>query len=545
MDFIPAGTFTSNDQPPDLSIIPPQDPAAIAQAPAAAPVAAAPPPVAPAPAPVAAQPVPGIDPTANFQPQSPVEAAQGVANETRKLGQEEVQLAGTKTQLEQDQAAKKQAFDEASAKALEQFQQRQALHREAAQAQVDNLRNQYETQPFTSLWSKLSTGQRVATALSVLASGISWNSNHTNRALDMLDKAETEDLNIQKEQHASLLHSIQLAVEGKKDLESSQLHELSDWQALQAAKWQAIASKMNSLLATNKGAIDVAAVKKAALEAQQKANQGWEGAITAKATANHMDAASNLAREEAKTQSSIRDKNEAEAANQRALAANGGMDKFTQQLVTKIPTMLQRDPDVKVLYGSPGQPGPLAALPKIAELQESIKTAIANKDDSGLAQAIIAAREQLPKLYTGTDVTKPKAELLESLQGSPEQARTKLNRMLGDPTVGAKFAHEIYGLLDGAREGQLRAVDAARDRLHKRHLSPNNPMARNPNVRAELENNIEALTSGVTNGGGAPRYQEGGAAPSGSGDGMVTITNKKTGETKRVTRAEAMKLGAL
>lgn len=340
--------------------IPVPNPVPIEQAPAGAPVAAAPPPVIPVTEPVTIE--GQVPPAVN-----PVQEAQRIVQQTQQLGKEEVANQTEKSALEQQQAKQKELFDQASEKALGEFQQRQELHRQAAQAQIDNLRNEYETKPFTSLWSRLSTGQRVATALSVLAAGISWNSNHTNRALDMLDKAESEDLDIQKEQHASLLHDIQLAMEGKKDLEANQLHELSDWQALQAAKWQAISSKLNSLLASNKGNIDVTAVKKAALEATAKANQGWEGAETAKATANHMDAAAALSREEVKNQESVRRKNNAEAARDEAQARgeigpNGPTVNIDLKLAGEIDKRLKADTE----------------LPKLLATKEELEKGIAN-----------------------------------------------------------------------------------------------------------------------------------------------------------------------
>ena len=414
MDIIPSGvTLTSNDTPPD--------PAVIGASPADAPVAALPPPgsapvpgnvVAPPPvpgppvaAPIASQPIPGIDPTQSFQPQSPVEAAQGLAQDQRKLGAEEVQLSQQKTQLEQDQAAKKQAFDEANAQALEQFQKQQALHREAATAQIDNLRNKYETQPFTSLWSKLGTGQRVATALSVLAAGISWNSNHTNRALDMLDKAESEDLDIQKEQHGALLHSIQLAMEGKKDLESSQLHELSDWQSMQAAKWQAISSKLNTLLATNKGNIDTAAVKKASLEAQQKANQGWEGAITAKSTANHLDAAANLSRQEATKIPSEIEKNQAEAAKERAIASGA----IGPQGAVNVDIKLGNEVDKRLAADK--------ELPKLLSTKDEIDKGLANVQPGANGFQVQAAVDSFIKAAAGGKATAFQVQAFKSRMG--------------------------------------------------------------------------------------------------------------------------------
>jgi hypothetical protein len=410
--------------PPFTTPIPP---AAVAGSPAAAPIPAAPPPEIPIEADV---------PT----PTNPVQAAQQISRQTTEVGKEEVANQQQKTVLDQEQAAKKQAFDEANAQALETFQKQQALHREAATAQVQNLQNQYESQPFTSLWSKLSTGQRVATALSVLAAGISWNSNHTNRALDMLDKAESEDLDIQKEQHASLLHSIQLAMEGKKDLEASQLHELSDWQAMQAAKWQAISSKLQSLLATNKGNIDTTAVKKAALEANAKANQGVEGAITAKSTANHMDAEANLARENAKKVPAEIDKLKAEAEKERAIASGaigpqGGVN-IDIKLGNEVDKRLNADKE----------------LPKLLNGRDEIAKGLANLGPGANGVQVQGAVDNYIKAATSGKVTAYQAKVFKERSGG------LVDKILGDIAKGqsGNYGPEQIATLK-------RAFEAARD----------------------------------------------------------------------------------
>jgi hypothetical protein len=511
--------------------------------PAPAPVPAGPPatlpPPVPAPAPVQTAPAPlPTDPAAV--------ARQGLAD-TNAATNESVQAAKTKADLDAQQAQAKADFDRQNAEALAKFQADQVKHRADADAEIASKRAAFENAPFRSLWSTRTAGQKAEIALGLLAGGISWNSNHTNRAIDILNQAEQEDLARQKEQHADLWRDLQLSLDNRKELDSRQLHELSDWQSLQAAKWNAIAGKLNTLIAANKGRADVADAEKARVEALDKANQAWTNAVNAKATARHLDAQTKLTQEETLNQPGIRAKNAAETQKLLAEASNGGLSKFEQTLIGKLPTMFQRDQDVKNLYGSPGQPGPLLALPKIEEAQQEIKNAIANRDDAKLAQVIVSSREQLSKLLAGTVLTEANKKLQDSLQGSPEEAASKVKKLLGNPSVGANFAHNIYGLLDDARESQLREIDSTRKRLYDRHLGPSNPIAKSPALRDALKQQIDSYFNDVRSGGGAVRYQDGtgaGTVPTHAAD-LVTIHNNKTGETKQVTRDEAKRLGAL
>lgn len=400
------------------------------------------------------------------------------------------------------------------------------------------------------MWSTRRTGEKVGIALGLLAGGISWNSNHVNRAIEVLNQAEAEDLQRQKEQHADLFRKLDLAVSQGKDLDARDLQDLSQLQAMQAAKWQAVAGKLNTLIAANKGRADVTAAEQARDEAIAKANQGWTNAINAKATARHLNAQTRLTDEQVKSEPGKRAltaaetaKNYAEADNQRAMAAQGGLSKLDQAFLQKFDRILNMDQDTKALYGNDATPGPLRVLPRVAQLQEDIKSAVANGDNTRVLESVIASKELLSKLLTGGQLNETKAKVLDSIQGSPSEARAKLDRILGDPKASEQLVHGIYGLLDDVREQSLKLTDDARARLHKKHLSSSNPLLSNPAVRAAVEDKINALTADVKSGGGAPRYPEGGAMP--SAPRMVTIRNNKTGETKAVTEDEARKLGAL
>jgi hypothetical protein len=339
---------------------------------------------------------------------------------------------------------------------------------------------------------------------------VSWNSNHQNRAIQVLSDAEAEDMQLQKEQHAALWQDLQLSLEGKKDLDSRQLHELGDWQARESAKWNGVASKLNAAIANNRGRADVSTATAAAQEATAKANQAHQNAIQAKATAMHMDAQTAYTKEETKTQDSVRAKNYADAANARAMAANGGVSKFDQQLILRIPTILQRDPDLKVLTSDKG---PLKQLSDIQSLQQDLREASASGDAGRMAAAIAGAREQINRLNTGASPTKQTSELIDALQSEPSKIQANLSRLIGDPSNGKQFVDNLYHMLDNGREEKLHQIDDIRGRVDARHKNPKNPIRKSKAAADELDAIIDSNFQGVKNGGGTPRYPEGGSSP--------------------------------
>jgi len=452
----------------------------------------------------AATPVPATAPTAD-----PVQQSQQNLQQTKAIGQERVANAQEAQAINVKAADDKAKFDEAHAAAMAKLQADHAKHRATADAEIAKKRAAFESTPWTSHWESRTAGQKAMIGLGLLFSGISWNSNHVNRGVEILNQATQEHLALQKERHKDLWNDIQLSMEGKKDLNAMQLQELSQWQAQEAARWQAIASRTNQLIVANKGRSDVTAAKTIAQEATDKATQHWENSIKAKATALHMDAETLLTKEQIKTQASIRAKNYAEAANARAMAANGGMDKFTQQMLARVPMIVQRDPDYKALYGTTSTPGALPRLDRVQAAQKAIREAVEAGDTTAAAVAVTSAREQLTRFLTGVSPTKTSVEMVEALKGTDESVKTKIGRLLGNPQEGEKFIHTIYKFLDESREQALTEIDKSRQRMKAKHQNPKNPLYQNPHLRAEIDANIDGLFSGVIGGDGKARYGEG------------------------------------
>jgi hypothetical protein len=273
---------------------------------------------APAPAPAAIPPAPAASPP----PASPVEAAQRSAEERRALGQEEVEQARDKADEDTERAKQEADFRDAAAQRLKELQARQELHRQAADAHYADVRAKAEGEPFHTFMESRTGGQKAAIAIGLLLGGVSWNQNNVNSGAQMLAQLENEYDANQREKHARLWKAVDEAAAGNRELDGRELRELSQLQADQAARHDAIASRLNASAAASRGARDVTAAKKVALDEQDKANANWSNASHSLATANHMDEENKLSEARIKEQEALAKKNEAQAAK---LGRRGGV----------------------------------------------------------------------------------------------------------------------------------------------------------------------------------------------------------------------------
>ncbi len=221
-------------------------------------------------------------------PKTPAEAAAQNAEDIKNAGAEKVAATEEKTKLDTQQAEERARFEQAKSEALTKIQTQQELHRQAAEAHVADVRAHAENEPYHTHWDSRSVGEKVAIAFGLIVGGVSWNENHVNRGVEMLNSAMKENDEIQKQKHAQLWKAVENAEQGVKDLDTNQLRELSAFNASEGAKWDAIASRLGAMIAANKGKGDTAEAKKQASEANEKANQYWQNSVTAAATAQHL-----------------------------------------------------------------------------------------------------------------------------------------------------------------------------------------------------------------------------------------------------------------
>lgn len=228
-------------------------------------------------------------PPAVVEPKTPVESAQQNLETAKKIGEEDVKNVEERNQLNAKLAEQRSKFVDEHAKEYSKLIAQQQLHRQAAQQEVIDARAAAENEPYHSYWESRTNGQKVAIALGQILGGVSWNPAHVNRAVTQLHDAMENDMQLQKQKHADLWRAVNEAQQGVKDLDASQLRDLSAFQATEGAKWDRVSSELGAMIAANKGKGDITTAKKEQLAAAEKATAAWENATKAAATANHME----------------------------------------------------------------------------------------------------------------------------------------------------------------------------------------------------------------------------------------------------------------
>ncbi len=221
-------------------------------------------------------------------PTTPVEAAKGNVDKLAALDVEQQKIADEKTRLETEQATAKAEHDRQRSIALDKLTQQQEMHRVQAASAVAEARSKAESEPYHTLLESRSIGQNVATGIGLILGGVSWNANHVNRGVQMLEMAMRENEVLQRQRHADLWQAVAAAERGEAALDQRQLRETAAFSARQGAAWDAVAGRLGAMIAANKGKGDTATAKRVMIESSEKAVAAWQNAESAAAAAAHL-----------------------------------------------------------------------------------------------------------------------------------------------------------------------------------------------------------------------------------------------------------------
>lgn len=284
IDAIPGGDPTAV-LPPPPSALPPMSVPELASA-------ALPPPIAPV-TPIdfaLAEGASNLAAPVPVEPKTPVEATKQNLEKAKELGDEAAKIAEEKAANDIKLADETAKFKVQHQAELERLTQRQEAHRQEAEKVVTDMRAKAESMPYHTFFESRSNGQKALIGIGLILNGVSWNPQHVNRGIQMLEDAEKNELELQKAKHADLWKAVDEARQGVRDLDQNQLRELSAFSAQEGARWDAIAGRLGAAAAANKGKGDVNAIKKEALKAAEFATAAWQNAATAEAQARHQEA---------------------------------------------------------------------------------------------------------------------------------------------------------------------------------------------------------------------------------------------------------------
>lgn len=331
-----------------------------------------------------AAPLPVAPVAAPVVPPPPVEAAAQNLQQARAVGDEQVAVATEKAQLDTAAADEKAAEQQAHAARVAEFTARHEQHRAEADAAIAERRAKAEAEPFHTLWESRTAGQKASIALGVILGGVSWNANHVNRGVEMLNRATEEEERIQRANHAELWKAVESAQADRKELDATQLRQLAEFSAKEGARADAVASRANAMAAANKGKGDVATLKKTALEFAEKATTNYQNATTAAAQANHMEEQNKLLAEQIKTQRTQQLLNEARAKGLTKKRGDGS-GAGASPAITELTRLAETGAKTSELLDFAAKRGIPKALATVTKIQDGLRR------DEGLAARETAA----------------------------------------------------------------------------------------------------------------------------------------------------------
>lgn len=225
--------------------------------------------------------VPNVPPPAAAGPPgSPVEQAADTltaATEDQVRARQDLDVQDQMNRL----AAADQA--EASQRAEAALLEQQQNDRRAADAAIVERQKKFDAAKYHDFWEDKGVGRQIAVGLGIFLGALG--PGQTNHASEIVQAAINRDFQRQQKSHENMLKSVELAQAAGRELTSNQLHYLSAFRHLQAAKLDAVVKQGEAMAAHSKNAFGVSELKtelaKLGLEAAKAKEESRRAALAA------------------------------------------------------------------------------------------------------------------------------------------------------------------------------------------------------------------------------------------------------------------------
>lgn len=267
--------------------------AGVAIPPAMLPAAPAPPmgipPLQPAPVPVAPAvpgvPLPGPGGGGAGVPRGPDPMA-GATGEVRAAGQEQTDTARSGVDVAKQSAEDLAKADQmraveaqASADRLTALQKRQETAYNESKGAFDQAKKDVSNFKFHDFFANKSFAQQALAGIGMLLGGASYDANHVNQAVGVVQSA----IKLDSDQQLSYLHSkehlAELAQAGVRDTQSYLAHEMVNFQTAEALKKEAVARQIDQFSSSTRGKQNIVAAQQVAAGLRVSAAKDAQSAI--------------------------------------------------------------------------------------------------------------------------------------------------------------------------------------------------------------------------------------------------------------------------
>lgn len=237
-------------------------------------------PVIPAPAAPVAPPVGGGGVPAGPDQMAPATAeVKAAGQEATQVGQSGVEVAkqGAEDLAKADQMRADEA--EAAAGRLTALQKRQETAYNESKAQFDQAKQDVSNFKFHDFFSNQSFAREALAGIGMLLGGASYDSNHVNTAIQVVQSAIKNDSDRQLAYLHSKEHLAELSQQGVRDTQAYLAHEMANFQTAEALKKEAVARQIDTLSSTTRGKQNIVAARQVAAGLRESAAKDAQSAI--------------------------------------------------------------------------------------------------------------------------------------------------------------------------------------------------------------------------------------------------------------------------
>ena len=245
------------------------------------------PPVAPAPVvpqPAAAVPAPAAPVAAPAAP-APDQMA-GATYEVKAAGQEQAKVGQEGVEVAKQSAEDLAKADEvraqeaqAAADRLTALQKRQEAAFNESKAAFDQAKQDVSNFKFHDFFADQGFARQALAGIGMLLGGVSYDSNHVNQAVNVVQSAIKLDSDKQLAYLHSKEHLAELAQQGVRDTQSYLAHEMANFQMAEALKKEAVARQIDAMSSTTRGKQNIVAARQVAAGLREQAAKDAQAAI--------------------------------------------------------------------------------------------------------------------------------------------------------------------------------------------------------------------------------------------------------------------------
>lgn len=388
--------------------------------------------------------------------------SKAAGQEQTATAQQGVAIAGEKAAA--DTTADLQRADEAKTAVARQADQRAAGAAAMAEAKANFAEKQaaVDNFKFHDFFADVSAPRQILAGIGMLLGGASYDANHVNQAVGVINSAMERDSKRQVDYLHSKEHLAELAHQGVQDTQSYLAHEMENFHAAEALKHEAVARQIDTLSSTARGKLNVNAAQQAASDQRARAGKAQQDALL-QGTHNRLMLS--------------------EIALNRAKAANEGVAKT--QKVNSAAEKAANDLVEKKFKSDAG----LTADLKVRDEVESAKQLIV-PDKDGLVNGV-NFQQAIDKTVRAATGLGARPQAIAMFQSSLGGVWNKVQRAIQKGETGQYTKHDVAVLKD-ALDKQERSVKLVLDVRRKRHSEE---FARNPTTKGQKDIYESALNT--------------------------------------------------